>query len=174
MRPKLKRLFLATMLIAAGFAVMGCTPESPVTPTQIVINNNQTTTVAGGGPTTAPSPGSTTGGIVEVRVPMVGENCPSGVTPVGVQRQIRVGCSAFVTCTPKCKDAGGNLVDCPPSVHGPAPSFFNIQSGSSYASFSTWDDNRFNADVRGQAPGDVAIACTVLGVTGTNLFTVVR
>src|SRR5688572_28679637 len=107
------------------------------------VNVTQVVNVNLGNPTGSPSPG-TGGPVDEVKVVMpFGENCPAGIAPANAQRTVRVGCSAFITCTPKCI-VDGAQVDCSPAVHGPKPDFFGIQDGAAYGTFSVHDDNPFN------------------------------
>jgi hypothetical protein len=109
-------------------------------------------------PSPSPSPATGTVAIGEVRVPLVGENCPAGITPANAQRTLRVGCSGFITCTPKVRNADGTLRDALPHEHGAAPRSFGITAGAG-ATFAVWPSNPFNADAKATAAGSVTITC---------------
>jgi hypothetical protein len=110
----------------------------------------------------SPSPGQgpgASGSIGSVKVVQFGEQCPAGKVPSGVDRQVRIGCTKFVTCTPFLTSGD----KAPPAVHGPAPDFFGQVSGGAVVKVKHTDEP-FNLDVEGVAPGVATLQCTAKGV----------
>ncbi len=158
---------LAVPFVLAGVALMGtalvvaCAP--PPTAPDITIVQSQTNTQTqgnGGGPTASPSPGSGSGAITLVKVVQFGETCPAGKSVSGEDRSVRVGCVKHLTCTPFLSDGS----PAPPAVHGPAPEFFGLIAGGTSATASQQDE-AFNIDAKGIAPGIASFRCNVKGVS---------
>lgn len=115
-------------------------------------NNNQ---VSGPSGVVSPSPGAEAGGLIAtIKIGAFG-SCPG----VSADRTIKIGCTIPITCTPKAAD--GTLL--PPSVTGAAPTFFGVKSGSQFVRAVPWDDEPFNLNVLGVAPGHFSLRCTVKG-----------
>lgn len=115
-------------------------------------NVNQTVTGPGALPSASPAGGD--GLVAIVKVGAFG-SC-AGVT---ADRTIKVGCTIPVTCTPKAAD--GSLL--PPVVTGLSPDFFGVVSGSQFVRAAPWDDEAYNLNVLGVAPGSFRLKCTVKG-----------
>lgn len=89
--------------------------------------------------------------------------------PTGQPGTVRVGCRAKLTCTPKC---GGR--DCTPQEHGERPDFFGATKNEARVRVEPDDQNAFNLDAVGLAPGDATFGCSVLGISsGDRTLTVV-
>lgn len=112
------------------------------------------------GTTISPAPGSGSGAVAAVKIGEFGEVCPAGKEPAeAVARQLRVGCTSSITCTPK--DAQGKEL---PQEVPPHLDAFLFISGSQYVK-DTEADNPFNHDVYGLAPGVAIAICKVAGVS---------
>jgi len=148
-------LALASCLVAgAMLASLGCT--------KIYTGGDSINQiVTGPGPVTSPSPGSQGSGLVAtVKIGEFGEKCPAGKEPAEqVARQLRVGCTSAITCTPK--DAQGLELphDSPVKVDA-----FLVISGGQYVK-DVEADKPFNHDVFGVAPGLAVFICKVAGVS---------
>jgi hypothetical protein len=159
------RNWTRTGVAGTGFVLLclmssGCL-DLPGDSTTIITNtatNNQSPT--GPTPTGSPSP---SGVIDHVKVTQFGQSCGEG------ERNITVGCTKFITCTPFFAD--GTLV--PPAIHGSAPDFFGVTEGANFVQVTT-PDEQFNRDVKGLFPGIVKFECVVKGVSsGPSEFVVV-
>lgn len=158
---KLETLLLGALAALVAYACTIQLPTSPA-PTQI-----QTVVIGGAtGPTGAGSPSPGAGTIHSVKVSQFGEGrCNSGVSPANQSRTVRVGCVAFITCTPKRVDG----TDASEVEHGPKPDFFGVTSGGVFVvAMST--ENPFNIDVRGTSPGIASLRCGVKGVVSDPAF----
>lgn len=158
------RLLIAVGVIALGVACNVNVNKNVNGPTEPKPSPN-----ASPSPSPSPSPSSSpaAGTITLVKVTEVGESCPAGVQPATAQRAVRVGCSAFITCTPFVGDRPATVAE-----HGPAPTAYGITSGSG-ATFTPWPSEAFNADLKGTSSGALIVSCTVKGITGSADFTVV-
>lgn len=131
----------------ALLALVGCT--------SLYIGGDTNSNTAGGPtPVATASPGAGDGLVAVVKVGAFG-SC-AGVT---ADRTIKVGCTIPVTCTPKSAD--GQLL--PPAVTGLSPDFFGVVSGSQFVRAAPWDDEAYNLNVLGVAPGTFRLKCTVKG-----------
>lgn len=143
-------LAVASMAVAGAMlgALLGCTN---------VYTNSEggSSIVTGPGPVTSPSPGEGGSGLIDVVKVGAFGSC-AGVT---ADRTIKVGCTIPVTCTPKSAD--GKLL--PPSVTGSQPDFFGVSSGAQFVRAAPWEDEAFNLNVLGVAPGRFTLKCTVKG-----------
>jgi hypothetical protein len=173
---KHRRLVLAALAIVAAAA---CTPYPPDEGRGG--SNNCTgfcgdlNNFFGNGPTASPSPGPGSGTITRVAVVSFGEgSCTGSAQPISEPATVRVGCVEDVTCTPKMAGPDGSEIMAPPSVHGPAPTSFEIVSGGSFASFEQSELEAFNGRLRGRAPGTAVLSCLVKGVRGEKAFTIVQ
>lgn len=150
------------VMVAMALWSAACTLPGGGDETVIV---NTATNNAGSTPLPAPgaSPSPAAGPIDHVKVTQFGESCGEK------GRNITVGCTKFLTCTPFFAD--GTLV--PPAVHGPSPEFFGVIEGQNFVQVTTPEET-FNRDVKGLFPGIVAFECVVKGVSsGRSEFVVV-
>ena len=155
--------------LLCGLAVIGgmsCNP-APTGPGPINIYNQNTNNNGQPGPGSSPSPGQ--GGELPagswVRVGMFGQSCPSGVTvPQNGTRQIKPGCTALITATPKAADGS----DLPASIHGQLIAW-SVPAGAGVVNV-TADSEPFNRSVRCLGLGTFTLSATVKGVTGTADF----
>lgn len=152
----MRKGWLGALLIAA--LTYACTPTGPT----IVNTNTNTSTNNNGqsGPNASPSPGTGSGSIASVKVVQFGETCPAGKAVSGEDRSLRVGCTKHLTCTPFLTDGS----PAPPAVHGLAPDFFGLTAGGTSAT-AAQQDEAFNIDAKGIAPGIASFRCTVKGVS---------
>jgi hypothetical protein len=156
-----KRLAL---LLVVAVALVGCQPATGPT---IINTNTATNNQQGGGANAPPAPGQ--GGELPagstVRVGMYGQSCPSGVTsPSNGSRQIKPGCTAFITATPKASDG----TDLPSSVHGPTIAW-SVPAGSGVVNVLA-DSEPFNRTAKCIGVGVFTLSATVKGVTGSADF----
>lgn len=166
----LKRHASAALAAAALLCLSSCNPIPPTEPTPISIDITNNNTNNNGNPTTGASPLPGGGVIASVKTTQFGETCPQGTAPSGEDRSVRVGCTKHLTCTPFLSDG----TPAGPAVHGPAPEFFGIISGGQFATASQQDEP-FNLDAKGIAPGIASYRCTVKGVSSLTFdLTVVR
>lgn len=156
----------AALLITAASttAVVGWACRPVVTTPDIVIyagNNNGPSTTPGA----SPSPGPT-GSLPEgarIRVGVYGQSCPPGVTPPNnSQGQIKVGCTAFITASPKFADG----TDIPSTVHGSVITWAYLSGNGSTADCRGDPANDFNRICVGRSPGPLVLQATVKNVTG--------
>lgn len=155
----MKRLLLAFGVILAA----ACT-EVVTGPTTVVVTPTQTQGGGGG----SDEPGSGSGTITHVKVTQFGEDCPSGTSPSGADRNVRVGCTKNLTCTPFV----GPNEPASPTIHGPAPDFFGVVGGGPAAAV-TIPSEPFNRDARGVQAGTVSFRCIVRGVQSEQFDLVV-
>lgn len=161
-RTSFKLAIVAGLLTLAG--AVACTPTEPSPPSQINIdihNDNQNNN--GGGPTASPSPGAG-GAVARVGIGKVsgGESCPPNVQPSGRGDAVKVGCTAWLTCSPY--NAQNIELFNEPDI-GTAPETFALVSGSEFATAGPHGTNQFNLDATGRAPGAASFSCRVRGVT---------
>jgi hypothetical protein len=96
---------------------------------------------------------------------MFGETCGAGVTPPSNgSRQIKAGCVASITATPK--DSAG--VDLPAAVHGPTIAW-SVPAGSGTVNCLA-DSEPFNRTCRCVGLGVFTLQATVKNLTGTADF----
>lgn len=139
--------------VAVGLIVAACGDIYVGGPTTVQTN----TQGGGGGSSASPAPGG--GTITHVKVTQFGEDCPSGTSPSGADRSVRVGCTKNLTCTPFV----GPNEPASPTIHGPAPDFFGVVNGGPAAQV-TVPSEPFNRDVKGLSEGVVSFRCVVRGV----------
>jgi len=115
----------------------------------------------GGGSTPSPSPAGSSN-VASVKIGEFGEKCPAGKEPAeAIARQLRVGCTSAITCTPK--DAAGKEIphEIPPHLDA-----FLAISGNQYVKVSeSGEGGGFNLDVYGVDPGIAIFICKVAGVS---------
>jgi hypothetical protein len=118
-------------------------------------------------PTPAPTPTATPkpdpGPIDSIRVGFFGISCKNGKpTPRNGERRLPVGCTGYVTATPKDK----NNIDVPAKVHGPNISW-NLMWGKGTVDVKvpTFPSD-FNKDVLGLNVGEFSLCAMVKGVEG--------
>lgn len=152
---------IALGLIAALVLGAGTLPLSGCGDTILNIGGPTQIQNQGGGPLPSPSPGAgSSGAVASVKIGEFGEKCPSGKEPAeAIARQLRVGCTTAITCTPK--DAQGKEL---PHETPPKLEFFGFISGTQYVK-DTESDNEFNHDVYGVGPGIAIAICKVAGVS---------
>jgi hypothetical protein len=112
-------------------------------------------------PTATPKPDA--GAIDSIRVGFFGISCKNGKPePRNGERKLPVGCTGYVTATPKDK----NNVDVPAKVHGPNISW-NLMwgKGTVDVKIPTFPSD-FNKDVLGLRVGEFSLCATVKGVEG--------
>lgn len=155
-------------------------PLSPTAPIVIVVPISNpavapTTPAPAPGPTPAPAPTATPapaptavpapdrGPIDSVRVGFFGISCKNGKTaPRNGERRLPVGCTGYVTATPKDK----NNVDVPLSVHGPDIDWDLMWGDGTVDVRPPTFANDFNKDLFGIRPGEFSLCATVKGVEG--------
>lgn len=155
-------LTLCLLVLVAAVMSAACTEDQPAGPSQlIVINTNTNTQTQGGGtPTATPSPGLTRPD--SVGVGFFGGTCPAGsgkVAPGNGGTQLPVGCTGFLTATPK-----KNGAPMPPEQHGDSIVWSDAAPSGIVTVLPA--PNAFNRDLVAQAAGGFAICATVQGVTG--------
>lgn len=118
-------------------------------------------------PTAAPAPAATPtpdrGPIDSIRVGFFGISCKNGKTaPRNGERKLPVGCTGYVTATPKDK----NNIDVPSRLHGPDIAW-NLMWGNGTVDVKkpTFASD-FNKDVLGLRAGEFSLCATVKGVEG--------
>lgn len=151
----LKRM---AIFAVALLVLVGC-ERGPTTPGDVNVNVN----VNVGQPTPAPSSSPEAGGTVSrVGVGKVAgaESCPANVQPSGRGDAVRVGCTAFLTCSPY-DSANRELFD--PASIGTAPDSFGLVGGDA-VTVAPHGTNPFNLDAKGERAGTVSFACKVRGV----------
>lgn len=154
----MRRAIIGTALVVcAALALLGCQPYPPTTPSSTTVNQNVNVNL--GGPTASPSPGAG-GAVARVGIGKVSET--GCATPSGSGDAVRVGCEAFLTCSP-FSASGQEIFD--PAIIGPAPDTFAVVSGQDNASCTQRQSNGFNMDCRGLKVGAAVVQCTVRGVT---------
>ena len=147
-------------LCACDEAVPPTAPSSNVTVIQQV--NTNIGTQPSPAPGATPDPSVT--GFDEIRVGIFGHNVQCPNPPRNGENIVRLGCTAYITATPK---RGG--VDVPPSVHGPFGVWYlngqpvngNAENGVVTLSVQS---NAFNIDAFGRAPGSFTLEAEVKGV----------
>ena len=133
------------------------TPATPA-PTPAATPAPATPTPA---PTAAPAPNR--GPIDSIRVGFFGISCKNGKpTPRNGERRLPVGCTGYVTATPKDK----NNIDVPASVHGPNISWNLMWGDRSVEVKKPTFASDFNKDLLGLRPGEFSLCATVKGVEG--------
>lgn len=118
-------------------------------------------------PTPKPAPSATPapdrGPIDSIRVGFFGISCKNGKpTPRNGERRLPVGCTGFVTATPKDK----NNIDVPANVHGPNISWNLMWGNGTVEVKKPTFPSDFNKDVLGLRPGEFSLCATVKGVEG--------
>ena len=151
-----KRVLYLTGLLLAGLAMLGCNPYPPSAPSSTTINQNVNVNL--GTPGASPSP-SAGGAIARVGIGKVSET--GCANPSGRGDAVRVGCEAFLTCSP-FSASGQEIFD--PAIIGAAPDSFQAVSGQDNATFIQRQSNAFNADARGVKVGPLVVQCIVRGV----------
>ena len=147
-------------------------PLSPIAPIVIVVpisNPAAMPTTPAPAPTATPAPAPTAtpapdrGPIDSIRVGFFGISCKNGKTaPRNGERRLPVGCTGYVTATPKDK----NNVDVPLSVHGPDIDWDLMWGDGTVDVRPPTFANDFNKDLFGIRPGEFSLCATVKGVEG--------
>lgn len=151
-------LLLLGLIFAAAAILpsLGCNP-TPNDPSSIYIQNTNTN-IQGGAPSPSPDAGGALPPGSSVPVFTVGGgSCPSGGTAMPNSGTLKLGCSVWVTCTPKGPDG----VDLSEAVHGPNVNWNVIGAALRLVPRG---DNPFNQDAIAQSTGFAAISCTVKGL----------
>lgn len=156
-------LTLCLLVVVAAVMSAACTEDQPNSPSPVIVNvnNTNTNTISGGNPATQPSPGSVTKPDT-VGVGFFGGVCPSGSgkTPPGNGgTQLPVGCTGFLTATPK-----KNGVPMSPAEHGPTITWTDPAPAGVVTSVTASND--FNRDITALAQGTFSLCATVQAVTG--------
>lgn len=114
-------------------------------------------------PTPAPAPAPNAGPIDSVRVAFFGISCKNGKqAPNNGRRELPVGCTGYVTATPKDK----NNVDVPARIHGPDIEW-DLRWGQGRVEVrASVFPNDFNRDLVGLRVGEFSLCATVKGVQG--------
>jgi hypothetical protein len=112
-------------------------------------------------PTAAPAPDR--GPIDSIRVGFFGISCKNGkAEPRNGERKLPVGCTGFVTATPKDK----NNIDVPARIHGPDISWNLMWGNGTVDVRKPTFPSDFNKDVAGLRVGEFSLCATVKGVEG--------
>jgi hypothetical protein len=159
------RMRKSIAIVAMAVLMLGaCTPVQPTPVPQPNGGTNVNVVVnVGNGTVPSPAPGAGSAKPKIVKVTQFGEACPSGTSPSGQDRAVRIGCSKALTCSPKCEQTDGTLLDC--NVGSQTPDEFRAFSGAEHISFTASSSNpAFNRDARGISSGLVLIDCTFAGV----------
>ena len=147
----------AAVLLALAVAACNGTPAAPtVAPTPAP------TPVPTPEPTPTPAPPQDPGNIASVRVAFYGVVCTNGQqAPNNTARKLPVGCTGYVTATPKQADG----TDVRAEDHGPDITWELLQGE---LQVRVIDDERqpFNKQVKGRRPGDFSLCATVKTVRG--------
>lgn len=114
-------------------------------------------------PTPAPDPNPDKGPIDSIRVGFFGISCKNGKTaPRNGERRLPVGCTGYVTATPKDK----NNIDVPLRIHGPNIAWeLKWGRGTVDVKNPTFPSD-FNKDLVGLKVGEFSLCATVKGVEG--------
>jgi hypothetical protein len=183
-----QRWVIAVAALAFAYGCQTITEEMPTRPAPVDVTSpivivipigNPQTPLPGSAPTPAPAPNPTpkptpnptptatpkpdAGPIDSIRVGFFGISCKNGKpTPRNGERKLPVGCTGYVTATPKDK----NNVDVPAKVHGPNISW-NLMwgKGTVDVKIPTFPSD-FNKDVLGLRVGEFSLCATVKGVEG--------
>ena len=184
-----QRRVIAVAALAFGYGCQTITEEMPTRPDPVItapivvvipIGNPQAQ-LPGPAPTPAPAPAPNptpkptpnpaptatpwpdAGPIDSIRVGFFGISCKNGKpTPRNGERKLPVGCTGYVTATPKDK----NNVDVPAKVHGPNISW-NLMWGKGTVDVKIPSfPSDFNKDVLGLRVGEFSLCATVKGVEG--------
>ena len=118
-------------------------------------------------PTPAPAPTATPspdrGPIDSIRVGFFGISCKNGkATPRNGERKLPVGCTGYVTATPKDK----NNIDVPAHVHGPNIAWRLMWGSGTVEVKKPTFASDFNKDLLGLRPGEFSLCATVMAVVG--------
>jgi hypothetical protein len=118
-------------------------------------------------PTPAPNPAATPapdkGPIDSIRVGFFGISCKNGKTaPRNGERKLPVGCTGYVTATPKDK----NNIDVPSRIHGPDIDWDLMWGSGTVDVRNPTFPSDFNKDVVGLRVGEFSLCATVKGVEG--------
>jgi hypothetical protein len=151
----MRNRFVGVALVAA---LAACTPTQP-TPQPNIYVSVPTTINVGNGTPASPGSGGSGGALPDgssVIIGAFGLQCPSGTPIPSANRTIPVACTMAVTCSPK--DRNGVLL--PPAVTGSSPTFFGVSQGAQYVRAAPWEDEPFNLNVLGVAPGSFSLDCT--------------
>ena len=151
---------LLALAAVAALVVVSCNWPPPTGPDGgTTVNVNQNVTIGQPDPNASPSPG---GSVARVGVGKVAETCPVGTQPSGLGNALRVGCTAFLTCSPYSA-SGQELFDV--AIIGVAPESFEAISGGSVVQVGPHGSNPFNLDTLGLKAGSASFQCRVRGVT---------
>jgi hypothetical protein len=136
-------------------------PPSITQQVNVVVNTGPTAPTPSASPSVAPGgvpvpPGA----VARVTLTQFGETCPAGVPASGVDRSVRVGCTKFLTCTPRTAD-GQDAVSVYPSLR---PDYLRQSSGFQNATGTGGGADGYNLDAKGLQPGVARYECSVNGV----------
>ena len=152
----MRKRTIYALLAGAALVFVSCVPPPTAPEGGTTVNQVVTVNVGQGGPGASPSPG---GSVARVSIGKVSET--GCANPSGRGDAVRVGCEAFLTCSP-FSASGTELFD--PAIIGPAPDSFAPVSGQDNGAFVQRQSNGFNADVRGLKAGPLVAQCIVRGV----------
>lgn len=166
-----RTLWNTFLLLSAGLIVFAAASCVPVPPDGGGNTNTNTNTTNVFGPSGNASPSPSTGSNTlppgsTVRVGLFGQSGPGNCASLpNSLRQIKVGCTGFVTATPKGPDG---VTDLEPAVHGPTITW---SAGGATGSVNIIPaSNPFNRDVRCLSVGAFTLSAQVKDVTGTAGF----
>jgi hypothetical protein len=113
-------------------------------------------------PTPEPTPDPGPGLIAYVRVAFYGVQCPHGRTPPkNGAKQLPVGCTGYVTATPKKADGS----DVKPKDHGPDITW-RLDQGEGLVKVIDDPEQPFNKQLVGKVVGGFTLCAIVRGVEG--------
>lgn len=151
--------------------LLSCEQDPPTLPDITVINTATNNNGGSNGPSATPTPG--TGGDLPagafLRQGIFGQSGASNCSGIpNSSRQVRVGCTANLTCTPKFADG----TDIPASLHGPNATWTVLVGAERIEVRRT--DNPFNLDIIGRQVGNFTLQCAVKNLTSTADYTVIQ
>lgn len=157
---------MSAAVIALGILLLliGCVPPPTEPDGGTNVNTNVNVNINPGGGS-SPAPG-TPGTVASVGIGKVSgaETCPVGTAPSGRGDAVKVGCAAFLTCSPK-DSTGKELFEGIPQ----APESFEVISGAQYVIVGPHGSNAYNLDATGRTatPDGVRVLfqCRVAGIT---------
>jgi hypothetical protein len=153
---------LPTTAEAVGDPVASPSPNPPAT-TQPSTPTPAPTPTPEPTPEPTPPPEEGPGKIAKVRVAFFGIACHNGKqAPNNGARLLPVGCTGFVTATPKKADG----TDVPPEQHGDGIVWELLSGDGMVEVVPSVFESDFNRDVKGRRPGSFSLCATVRTVMG--------
>ena len=151
MKSKSKLLLALAVLVGA----IACQPYPPDGDENTNTNtNNINIFVPGDAPGDGTGPGREN--VAALSLEDVGqETCPQGLSPATGYREVRIGCTAMLTCSPLDKDG----LKLPKEKHPTAPDQFAIVTGE--AEFRQDDNEKWNAHTKPGGTGSSSYVCAL-------------